>query len=799
MILKFKTKNMKKILSILLILSAIYTSATNVTTSSTANYIVGTSAPYNALTPGDTLFIIPGVRDHIQIRSIIGSALHPIVIINKGGVVNIGIHASYGIKLAACRYIKLTGTGTADSYGFWIHSESGDGVSEDEMSSDIETCFIRTDSCGLRGITSKTDPACGGYAYRSNFTQYNTIIHNCYINYTVNEGMYIGNTHYTGWDQTCSGNDSLLMPSVLIHVRIYNNIVKYAGWDGIQVSSATQDCKIYNNLILFPGTSDTPSQNAGIMVGGGDSCFVFSNYIYKGKEDGMDVFAFAGSIYDNEIWYPDFGSSQPSAHGIYVGDVAGSPTGYAINFIGNLIVSPKNYGIDFASTASVGSILENNVILNTGSGYIATSTGNTTQRNNYENATVANAKLSDTLGNQQSTSPLRDAGYSVPSYITTDYLGNPRVVGSSVDIGPVEYQGGGSPPATPGTISGTTSQCSTNTGQGYSISSVSGATSYTWSVPSGWTITAGQGTVSLTTNIGSSGNVSVVANNSYGSSSASTLAITVSSIPATPASITGSATQSPTVSATYSTSVSGATSYTWTVPTGWTINSGQSTSSITVTTGTVGQNGNVAVTATNSCGTSSAKTLAVTVSCSAPATPGTITGTATQTASVTSTYSIASVTGATTYTWSVPTGWTLNSGQGTISVSITSGAVGQNGNISVTAGSSCGTSSARTLAVTVTGSAPATPTSVTGNNNPCPKVTGLSYSITAVPTATSYTWSMPTGWTITHGQGTTVITVTSGSYGQNGNIGVKASNSYGSSSILYYPVTVNHCNCPCAH
>jgi len=62
-------------------------------------------------------------------------------------------------------------------------------------------------------------------------------------------------------------------------------------------------------------------------------------------------------------------------------------------------------------------------------------------------------------------------------------------------------------------------------------------------------------------------------------------------------------------------------------------------------------------------------------------------------------YSISSVAGATTYTWLVPTGWNINIGNGTTSITVTSGNAGQNGNISVAAGNSCGTSSASTLAV----------------------------------------------------------------------------------------------------
>ncbi|MFZ4707838.1 MAG: cytochrome c3 family protein, partial [Bacteroidales bacterium] len=86
---------------------------------------------------------------------------------------------------------------------------------------------------------------------------------------------------------------------------------------------------------------------------------------------------------------------------------------------------------------------------------------------------------------------------------------------------------------------------------------------------------------------------------------------------------------------------------------------------------------------------------------SVPATPGVISGSASAPPITTGlSYTIAAVSGATTYTWSVPTGWLITGGQGTSGITVTSGAIGQNGNISVTAGNSCGTSSARTLSVT---------------------------------------------------------------------------------------------------
>ena len=85
-----------------------------------------------------------------------------------------------------------------------------------------------------------------------------------------------------------------------------------------------------------------------------------------------------------------------------------------------------------------------------------------------------------------------------------------------------------------------------------------------------------------------------------------------------------------------------------------------------------------------------------------PATPGVIAGSVSAAPLTTGlSYTIAAVSGATTYTWSVPTGWLITGGQGTSGITVTSGAIGQNGNISVTAGNSCGTSTARTLAVAV--------------------------------------------------------------------------------------------------
>jgi GH25 family lysozyme M1 (1,4-beta-N-acetylmuramidase) len=81
-------------------------------------------------------------------------------------------------------------------------------------------------------------------------------------------------------------------------------------------------------------------------------------------------------------------------------------------------------------------------------------------------------------------------------------------------------------PAQPGAITGNTIVCP-GSNQTYSITAVTGATSYTWAIPAGWT-TAGSTLASITTTAGNTGgNISVTANNSCGSSIPRTLTVTV--------------------------------------------------------------------------------------------------------------------------------------------------------------------------------------------------------------------------------------------------------------------------------
>ena len=79
------------------------------------------------------------------------------------------------------------------------------------------------------------------------------------------------------------------------------------------------------------------------------------------------------------------------------------------------------------------------------------------------------------------------------------------------------------------------------------------------------------------------------------------------------------------------------------------------------------------------------------------------------------------------------------------------------------------------------GAPPSAPGTISGNDYPNGDQTGVTYSISPVNNATSYTWVTPVGWVITAGQGTTDLTVIAGSV--DGNITVAATQwSYGTSA-----------------
>ncbi len=313
------------------------------------------------------------------------------------------------------------------------------------------------------------------------------------------------------------------------------------------------------------------------------------------------------------------------------------------------------------------------------------------------------------------------------SFTVTDYLGLTSEQSSEITINPQPVI-----PSTPGDIDGNTTVCS-GSSQNYSIDDVSGATDYFWSVPQGWTISGGQGSNSISVTASSmNGTISVTPSNECGQGNSASRTVTVNSSPEQPSSISGiTSTCQGTSGLAYSVTAIEGISYTWTVPQGWNITGGQNSNVITVTAGN--NSGSITVTPSNSCGNGPNRTLPVSVN-SRPPQPAAISGNATICQGSEQPYSIVAVTGATSYSWTLPNGWSGSSSTN----AITANAGPTDGTILVTANNSCGTSSPRTLIISVSPDPDAPTISMTQPtcSSPTgtitvttPKETGMTYSI----------------------------------------------------------------------
>ena len=155
-------------------------------------------------------------------------------------------------------------------------------------------------------------------------------------------------------------------------------------------------------------------------------------------------------------------------------------------------------------------------------------------------------------------------------------------------------------------------------------------------------------------------------------------------------------------------------------------------------------------------------------------------------------YTIAAVAGATSYTWSYSgTGATFTNGTA-VNPTVAFSATATSGTISVVANNLCGSSVARTIAVTVN-TTPVQPASfLTSTATVCRPVNNVAYSIAAVPGAVNYTWNytVGAGTTITGGT-TTAVTINYSAAATSGNLNVRANNGTCTSAYLTMAVTVN--------
>ena len=160
-----------------------------------SGYYLGAPEIYN-YHPGDTIVLRSGDGwTYFTVENFRGSSARPLVIINEDGPVKM----RHGIRLVNDSYIKLTGTGSADRYGFFIEQDpvfrplDGGALQVGKRSRNIDLSHVYVHNCAM-GFVCETNADCADSLNYPSWVLDSISIHDCNITGTWNEGMYIGNT-----------------------------------------------------------------------------------------------------------------------------------------------------------------------------------------------------------------------------------------------------------------------------------------------------------------------------------------------------------------------------------------------------------------------------------------------------------------------------------------------------------------------------------------------------------------------------------------------------------------------------
>lgn len=339
------------------------------------------------------------------------------------------------------------------------------------------------------------------------------------------------------------------------------------------------------------------------------------------------------------------------------------------------------------------------------------------------------------------------------------------------------------------TITGSATACTGFNNNVYSTQA--GMTGYTWTISAGGSIVSGAGTNAITVQWTTTGSKTVTVN--YASSSGclalapASLAVTVNPVPAP--TLTGPISLCEGSAGAVYTTDAGYSDYVWNISYGGVITSGAGSNQITVNWANAGAR-TISVNYSNAfgCQALAATVLNITIK---PAPIPTVAGPADACeGSNTNTFTTEELQSG--YTWAVSPGGTILSGAGTNSITVKWNASG-NQWVSASYVNSYGCAAVTPTVFNVNvNPLPAAAGAVAGSNTVCAGAVDVTYTTAPINLATSYTWTLPTGATITQGAGTRTIKVSFANNASSGIVKVSGTNDCGSgASSPNFNVTVN--------
>jgi gliding motility-associated-like protein len=303
-------------------------------------------------------------------------------------------------------------------------------------------------------------------------------------------------------------------------------------------------------------------------------------------------------------------------------------------------------------------------------------------------------------------------------------------------------------------ITGPITVCS-NDNTNYNVPNNPAITKYTWAVPTGASITSGQGSASIQVSWGTatSGQVSLDVENACGLKNRGTASITIKDATLQDPIIAGAISICPSAKVQYSVALNPRiVNYKWsTTSVDATITASANPNEYNLSWKMTG--GDVCLEYTNDCGVKKKSCVTVEVKSSLDSLP--ITGDTTVCEGKIATFAVQKDAGATGYTWTVPTGSTIQTGNNTNSITLLFGTSG--GVVKVNPVGGCANGKQSSVNVTIK-KKPNGPLSILGKNAVC--VGDIEkYSVPIQADAILFKWVVPTGAVITQGVNTREITV----------------------------------------
>ena len=502
-----------------------------------------------------------------------------------------------GSSSAAAKNITISNCTFGTGHGLSIGSPTQDGVSNLV----VANCSWNGTEYGIKGKTDRTQGGTMQDIHYSNLTMTN-------VNFPI--AFY---SHY----------DTLMSPSKTINVPP-------ATAAGDTTSSITSTTPFWRNITVSNLTAvgnsgpDGPGNIAGIIWGLPESpisnmTLIGVNILGRGGNATFCAYHARGiNILDSNLTAPTSGTNTLTIYnaGITITNSAPNPNVMTITGLG----SPSNSVLSvFNGQAGTrdASILGANPSLTLASSTFTVSNGMTVGASSKLNfglgTNVTKAVVTGNLTLGGTLNVADGGGFTNTTYTLFTYGGTLTYSGLTIGstpnpgftytvstntLGQVNLIASSScAVGAAGPISGSSSVPTGQSGVPYSISSVSGATTYTWTVPSGASIASGQGSTSIAVDYACgavSGNITVTPSNGSCNGASNSLAVTMTAVSAA-GSISGASTVCANQTGVgYSISaVNGATTYTWAVPSGASVATGQGSTSITVDWGSTG--GNVTV------------------------------------------------------------------------------------------------------------------------------------------------------------------------------------------------------------